>query len=241
MGISGSKGSSAQQSSQASTGYSATDIWGQQIPGLAQLYTQGMNLARQQQQPAHHNAERFVQQMFPAARQAVSGLQGIGAGRSPIEQYATPNNALAAQQLQAMSGEISQNFARQIMPQLQGGAGLAGGLGQSRHMLAQGVAAGDAARQIANAGTNLYSQQYQIGANAAAGATDARLAALQAVPQAASQAFNLGMSPYQASWAPISALAQILGDPTILSRSAQGSLGQSSGQSKNSGFGFQLF
>jgi hypothetical protein len=243
-------GFNSNSQSQASLGSGAsvnstvqgTDIWGQQIPGFAQLFSNAMGLQSNQSAALPGTASGLVAGVMPQAQQGIGALAGIAGGQSPIEAYTSPNNALASTQLGQMTDDISTNFARSILPQIRTGAGLAGGIGGSREALAQGVAAGDAARQIASAGTNLYGQQYQIGANAAAGATDARLAAGQALPGLASQVFNLGMAPMQAAWAPLQALAQILGNPAILSRSISTGmdLNKSSSQGKGGGWGFSL-
>jgi hypothetical protein len=224
------------------TSVGGTDIWGQQIPGFAQLFSNAMGLQSQQSGQLPGTASGLVAGVMPQAQAGLGALSRIAGGSSPIEAYTSPNNDLARTQLGQMTDDISSNFARSILPQIRTGAGLAGGVGGSREALAQGVAAGDASRAIASAGTNLYGQQYQIGANAAAGATDARLAAGQALPGLASQVFNLGMAPMQAAWAPLQALAQILGNPAILSRqmSTGVDLNKSSGQSKGGGWGFSF-
>ena len=248
MGVSGGK--SSQASGQATSGlggqasFGATDIWGQQIPGFAQLYNQAMGLQQQQQAVAPGTAQNLVAGYMPAVNAGHIEPAEHCRRRIPDRAFCYAEQRAGATATVGDVGDIGTNFARNIMPQLRTGAGIGGNMGGSREALARGVAAGDASRSISNAATDLYGQQYGIAANAAAGATDARLNAANALPGAASQAFNLGMSPFQSAWAPIAALAQILGDPTILQRTASGgwdlNRGSSSSQGRSSQFGLQL-
>jgi hypothetical protein len=197
-------------------------IWGPQAQALQGLYSGTSNLMQQQAPQIQGAAQAAANQALP-----YSGMQQLG-------QYATPNNQLAQQQLSQYSQQVGQEFARNIMPQLRSGAGLTNNMGGSRAALAQGVAAGDASRAIAQGGTDLYAQQYGIGAQAS-----------QALPGAAQGYYNLAMQPYQAAWAPYTQAAGIFGGPQALSGQQSFNLGENwnsqRGNPTKPSYGFSLF
>lgn len=229
-----SSGSSNQQSSSTGSSYgynqslaqSMNNIWGAQAAPLTAMYGSALGLQQQQSQTAPARANQLYGQVNPAAQ----------FGLSQMQQFANPNSGLAARQLSDMSQQIGQNFQRDVMSGIRTGAGIGGNMGGSRMALAQGVAAGDAAQAIASAGTNIYGQQYAQAQQAA-----------QALPGMAGQAFNLGMMPLQAAWAPLTSLASILGSPVALSQSMARSQAEnmSASQSQSAGssrqFGFNLW
>jgi hypothetical protein len=224
MGMSGSSGSS----SSASYGYNTSlaqsmqDVWGPQAGGLTGLYNQAGQLQQQQQGQVAGAANQLGQQVQPAGQ----------FGLDQMMQFANPNSQLAQQQTANLADTVGQEFGRTILPQIQSGAGLSGNIGGSRQKLAQGVAAGDAARQISQGATDFFSNAYNQAGQAAG-----------ALPGMASSVFNLGMQPFQAAWAPLSSLAGILGGPTVLNRSQALSQGEQSARStgKQKSFGFNLW
>jgi hypothetical protein len=197
-------------------------IWGPQAAALQNMYSGTSNLMNQQAGTIQGAAQNAANQALP-----YSGMQQLG-------QYATPNNQLAQQQLSQYSSQVGQEFARNVLPQLRTGAGIGGNMGGSREALARGVAAGDASRAIAQGGTDLYAQQYGIGAQAAA-----------QLPQAAQGYYNLAMQPYQAAWAPYTAAAGIFGGPQTLSGQQSFNLGEQwnnqRGNPTKPSYGFNLF
>jgi hypothetical protein len=197
-------------------------IWGPQAQALQNMYGGVSGLMNQQAGQIGGAAQQAANQALP-----YSGLQQLA-------QYATPNNDLAQQQLSQYSQQVGQEFGRNIMPQLRTGAGIGGNMGGSREALAQGVAAGDASRAIAQGGTDLYAQQYGMGLQAA-----------QALPGASAGYYNLAMQPYQAQWAPYTAAAGIFGGPTALQASQSFGLGENwnsqIGKPTKPSYGFQLF
>lgn len=248
-------GMSGGTSSQSSSGYgynqslaqsvNGQSIWGPQAQQLTNLYGQAQGLMGQQQGQVGAAANKFSQQGVQASQAGLNSLQGIANMQGPLSQYAQPNSALAQQQLGNATADITQNFQRNIMPGITSGAGLTGNIGGSRQALAQGVAAGDAASAIGKAGTDIYSNMWNTGAQAAAGLTDAASQAAGMIPSAAQGLYNLGMSPFQAAWAPLTSMAGILGGPQALSYglSQAQSAGEQSQQSKgkSGNFGFSFF
>jgi hypothetical protein len=180
-------------------------IWGPQGAALSNMYGGVSNLMNQQAGQVPGAAQQLSGQSLPYAQQ----------GMRQMAQFANPNSALARRQLGDYSQQVGQEFARNILPQLRTGAGIGGNMGGSREALARGVAGGDAARAIAQGGTDLYAHQYDL-AQSAAGM----------LPQMAGQYFGLGMQPYQAAWAPYTSAAGIFGGPQALSGQQSFNLGE---------------
>ena len=219
-------------------------IWGPQAQALQGLYSGTSNLMNSQASQVPAAAAAWSSQAMPYAQAGMSQLSDIAAGGGALSQYAQPNNALAQQQLGQYSQQVGQEFGRNILPQLRTGAGISGNMGGSREALARGVAAGDAANAISRGGTDLYAQQYGIGANSAAALQQARLGAATALPGAASSVYNLGMQPYQAAWAPFMSAAGIFGGPQALTSQQSYGLGENwnnqAGNPTKGSWGFNL-
>ena len=227
MGL--SSGSSNQSSSSNSYGYndslaqslnqSTQGVWGAQAAPLSNMYQGASDLASQQQGQIGGVANGLAASGGAATQSGISALQNIAGGGGPLSQFATPNSALAQSQLADATSNIQQQMQRVTLPGIQGQAGQTGGIGGGRHAIAQGVAMGDAANAVAQAGTSIYGNMYNTAAQAAAGQSDAMLSAGSALPGAATSAYNLGMSPFSSAWGPYSQLASILGGPTVLGNS----------------------
>ena len=118
-------------------------------------------------------------------------------------------------QLAAYSGEVQKNLERNLLPSIQGGAGMAGQMGGSRQGVAEGLAIGDSNRQITDMASNLYN------------------ADMNRMGQAMSQAPSLGTFGQQIPWYAMNQYSGILGDPTVL----QGAAGSESSSSSSSSGG----
>ena len=217
-----------QESSSNSYGYnkslaqSMQDIWAPQGKQLESMYSGAGTLARTQAPQVAARAGELGRQVQPA------GAFGL----EQMMQFANPNSDLARRQTADLADTVGTEFGRSIVPQIQSSAGLGGNIGGSRAALAKGVAAGDAARAISSGATDFFANAYNMAGQAAS-----------QLPQMAGQVFNLGMQPFQAQWAPFSALAGILGGPQALSRSQAATMGEQFAEShgEQSGFGFNLW
>jgi hypothetical protein len=228
MGVSG--GSSNQESSSNSYGYnqslaqSMQSIWAPQASALTGMYGGATALQKQQQQQVPGAARRLGAQVQPAGQ----------FGLDQMTQFANPNSGLARRQTADLADTVGTEFGRSILPQITSGAGLGGNIGGSREALAKGVAGGDAARAISSGATDFFSNAYSTAASAAS-----------QLPGMAANVFNLGMQPFQAAWAPMSALAGILGGPTTLNRSQALNQSENWAQAQSQGaskqFGFSLW
>lgn len=226
-----SSGSSSNNSSGSSYGYNTSlaqsmqSAWAPQAAALTGMYSDAASLAARQGAQVPGQSRNLLAQTMPAAQQGLAQMQ----------QFANPNSALAAQQTANLAATVGQQFNQQVLPGIRSGAGIGGNMGGSREALAKGVAAGDAARAISEGGTNFYANAYNQAQNAAS-----------QLPAMAGQVFNLGMTPFQAAWAPLQSLGATLGvGPTTLSRSQAMSEAQNwaqqQAQGKSSQFGFQLW
>src|SRR5262245_7298850 len=181
-------GSSQQSSSGMSEALSQQSIWSGTGTGIQHMANGATALLNQQKAAVPGVAAGVGRQTMPAA---LAGLQ-------QMQQFANPNSALARRQLANVSADIGQNFDREILPGIRTGAGVGGNMGSSREALAKGVAAGDAARAIGAAGTDIYSNIWNMAKDAAG-----------ALPGMAQNVFNLGMAPTAAAWAPYQAAASV--------------------------------
>jgi hypothetical protein len=185
-------------------------VWGGQAPFLTNLYGQAQGLAGQQAGTIGQDAASLSQGL----------LGGLGpyanAATNPafqnLLQRAQGGSPYLGQQIQGLGADIGQFFNQQILPGIQSQYGLGGTLGGSRQGIAQGMASQDALRQFTQGATNLRQADYGQGLQAAG-----LLGNLgqQQIGNLGNM-YNLGMSPYQAQFAPWQALSGIIGGPAVL-------------------------
>lgn len=176
---------------------SSTDVWGPQKPFLQDIYGAGQSLYQQQAGQAGPAAQGFVDQMMP----------GLNAGFASLGGLADPTAQIAAQE-QSLATGLGNLWKNEINPAI-GASGVgAGGFGGGRHGVAQGVAAGELG--------NAYTQG--LGDITARANMQASQAA-QSMPQYAAQTMNLGMSPFQAAFAPLQNYGALVGGPAMTSQS----------------------
>ena len=140
-------GSSNQSSSSNQYGYSDSlaqslnqstqNVWAPQGGALSNLYGRATNLANQQQGQIGGVANQLAGQGGQDTRVGIDALRSIAGGGGPLSQFATPNSALAQQQLSDATSNIQQQMQRVTMPGIQTAAGVpaalaAGGRGSRR-------------------------------------------------------------------------------------------------------------
>ena len=111
-----------------------------------------------------------------------------------------------------------------MLSNIQSQSGLAGQFGGSRQGVAAGMAGQDLARQFAQGATQMRSDAYNSGTQAAGIAGGLAGQSLGNI----GNLYNLGMSPYSAAWSPLTNMANIMGAPTVL-----GQGGSSSSRDRN--------
>lgn len=188
MGASASYGQQKQDSS------SQQSVWGDQAPYLKDLYARGSSMAGAP-------APTFDPGTYGAWQSALSGQI----------------NPTTGQVIDDATREMGLDFQRNVMPGIRRSAVGAGAAGGGREGIAEGLAAGEAARSI--------------NATRASMTNDALTAARQERTAA------LGLSPslmsLQASlpWANLSQFSQILGSPVVLGSSESSGRGYNVGMS----------
>lgn len=172
-------------------------VWEGQAPFLQNLYARADALQQQQfgqtGQIARQNLAPIQAAGFPAWQQAVSGQV---------------NPAQLSAGLEAMGTQ----FSRETLPQIRGGAMQSGGLGGSRQGIAEGLAAGELARQQRGLFADLSGQ-----------ASQRQMGALQLAPSM----FDLSMAPTRAEWLPLQMGAGALGGTTVLGSGSSSGSGSS--------------
>jgi len=219
-------GSSKSKSAPASV-YGAQDPFLQDLYARSQLASygnMGQNYANQINQGAQTG---FENQMGGGNMYDQGGLNSIASGQMQNQNL---NGAI-----DAGLGQINRNFNRNIMPGINTGSAMTNTSGGSRQGIAQGLAMSDANQQATDFVNQMQSQNYQQGIQNQLGAygqmsqnnaiqNQATQSAMNAAPQLA----NLG---FGAQYGDMSALASLIGSPTVLgggsSGSSQGGIGSS--------------
>ena len=180
----------------------------QQLPFLENLWGQAQDVA------VPTAAGQLLAQLTPGIGQ---GLQGAFNTMSGLTD---PQAQIDAQSASLQSG-LGQLFREQINPAIESNAISAGGLGGGRQGVAQGVATG----QLANAFTQGYG-------DIVSRANQQSLTAGAMLPGMGQAMTDNALAPQMGQFEPLAMLAQILGSPTVLTKS--------SGSQKGSGFNFGL-
>ena len=147
-----------------------------------------------------------------------------------LGQFAQPNNEMAQANIGLLGQNLNQNLQRNLLPGITDTSIQSGGLGGGRQGIAQGLALqgtqqafAQGSQDILNNAYNQANQATQFGTNWATNN------AMQGIT-------GLGMLQQQ-QFAPLLALAQILGNPTVLQESTGKNKSSGSSNSWNMGFG----
>lgn len=162
-------------------------------------------------------------------------LGGIGAAQQGLLNF--DNSAAQQAQIGQLGDELGAFFQNQILPGIGRTAVGVGGLGGSRQGVAQGIAAGEAARAFSGGVADIMSSGRAQQLAALQGAVGAGSAGIQG----AGQLFGLGAAPFSAQFSPLLNLASIIGGPTVLSENQASSQSRTSSRSSSGSFGFGLF
>jgi hypothetical protein len=159
----------------------------------------------------------YLQDLYAGGAGAVNQAQQERAAMLPDQQAALQRNLRGGvnPELQAYAGDVQENFTQNILPQIQGQAGMHNAIGGSRQGVAEGVAGGMANRDVSNFAAKLYGQDQDRALSALGMTTDIQ---------------NQALTPYQQ-------LAGIIGGPTVLGESSGATVGgsQSIGGSQSQG------
>ena len=209
---------SSKQSSQSRSEDYGTNIWGPQAGYLQNLYSnaqqlgQGPQMGQQGLANAQQNAG-YAQQGLMNSNQNLQGYQNQGVDPA----------------LNSYAQRIGQQFNEQFMPQLQGQAIQAGGLGGSRQQIGAALGADRGMQAIGDFANNAYAGQQQRGLQAAQAQGQNSQALGQLGQQNLMNAdFSRGMPWYNQQM-----FSGLLGAPVMQDL---GALSTSSSKGKSSGF-----
>lgn len=197
----------------AKTRQAPSSVWEGQVPFLTGLYGQAQNLAGSQA-----GIGQFASDL---SQRLMGGLGDFGSPRSnPAFQNllarSQGSNPYLDQQIEGLGRDAGRFLTQVGMPGIRNQYGDIGG--NSRLQLQTGQLRGDVFRDYLSAATNLRSNAYQQGGQAAAmlgGLSNDYLGNLSGL-------FNLGMSPWQAQWMPLQQFGNLVGSPTVLGGGATG-------------------
>lgn len=184
-----------------------------------------------------------IQQNLAATTGTIAGQASlVGGGQGGSRQALA--TGLAAQQAQTefaggASALLGQDFAgrQQLAPQLVQQQIAAGGILQQGGLAQQGLGL-EAAGLLQQAQTQQQTQQLaalQSAGQLQLGETGARAGAAQAGLSQLGGLFELGVAPFQAQFGPLLNLAQIIGQPTVLSAQDASGSSESSSMSVSAG------
>ena len=158
-------------------------------------------------------------------------------GFHQLRQYAMGQNPMLNNQIQQYGQDIGQNLNQNIMPGINAGFQNAGQRGSSRQGIAQGLAAQGAMEEFGRGATELRSNAYNQGLNASQAMTQFGLQGQQGMAGLGAQFMGQGTDAYAATapmaqnvadiqqfgynaqFQPFQVGAEVIGDPTTLSRS----------------------
>lgn len=178
-------------------------------------------------------------QLFGSGTSFLSELEAQAAGTDASGQYlegrVTGENPLLEQNIQGLQTDLGRFFNEQLLPGIASESIAGGGLGGSRQGVAQVGAVREVADQFTRGATSLRSADQAQRDAAAAQLSGQRQAAAGTGLNYLPQQYGLQEAGAMAGLSPFAALAQILGDPTVLNNATNASASNSFERSQSSG------
>jgi hypothetical protein len=235
--IGGSYGSSSSSSSSSSGSRSVDSVFQsdvfQQLFGGAASTAAGINTG---------GLTETANQLFGSGTSFLSELEAMATGTDASGQYlqgrVSGANPLLDQNIQGLQTDLGRFFNEQLLPGITNEAIVGGGLGSSRQGIAQVGAVREVADQFSRGSTALRTADLAARDQAAAQLSGQRLQGAQAGLGGLNQQYGLMEAGAMAGLSPFAALAQILGDPTILTSASSESESKSKSKSMSAGLGF---
>lgn len=251
MNVGGSQQQSQSTSASQGSQFNQSFVDPSQQPFLDFLRTAGQDIAGGQIGQIGGAAGNLAGQLGGIGQQFLGQLGGIGQQQGPgstfLQERLSQQNPFLNEQISQLGSDIGQQFQESILPGIRRGAQVVGGQGGGRQGVAEGIAATGASDAFARGAGALRFGDVQQRQQAATALNQNQIAQQSLQAQSAlgglgslQGLFNLGLSPFQAQFAPLQQLASILGGPTVLQQGAgqQSSTQQSTGS--GSGFNFGL-
>ena len=198
------------------------------------LRTQGAGVAQGQQQAIGDFAFPFASQLLSGGTELLNSLSS-GAFADPLRNFEL-NDSLIEGQISALGTDIDTQLQEFL-----GGAGglgsefvLGGTLGGGRQQVQEGIATRGAIDAFARESAGLRgadaAQRQRLGLDQATSLSQLQGGGQETALSNLQNLFNLGISPFDAQFAPLLNLAQLIGDPTRLQESfGQGTTGAAGG------------
>jgi len=213
-----SSGKSESSNASMSNGMNQSYIQKDQLAALKNLWgTASNDILNNDLGAANNNAQGgFLQGM-----QNNPFMQGVNQARD--------YQANAQQQIKALNTSLTDQFTNVLMPGINDASQQGGALGGGRQGVAQGIAAQGTQQAMGQGASSLLANAFNQSNQAQ------QFGAQQYQNQMQGGIQGLGQIQQQ-QYAPLMALAQILGNPAILQRGITSSMGTGSASSENFGF-----
>lgn len=164
-----------------------------------------------------------------AQSQAAINRMGANPFAGQLQSFSDPNNAMVAQNIDRLNTGLMSQFNEQLMPAIASNSIQGGQFGGGRQGVAEGIAAGKVADAFAGGSADIMNNAYSMANQATQFGSQYNLMQNQGVLS------GLGQQQQQ-QLLPMQVLAQILGNPTVLSQSS----GTNKSNAGSEGFGLSI-
>lgn len=170
--------------------------------------------------------------LFTSGTGFLESLQSQASGTDASGEYLksrlSGDNGVLNEQIKALGTDLGNFYNQELLPGINSDAVAGGQLGGGRQGVAQGLAATGVAQQFASGSASLRASDQAQRLQAALGLGNQTGAAGIAGLQGITPLMDLANTGYNAKFSPLLTLAQILGNPTILTHQTSSSKGSSS-------------
>lgn len=163
---------------------------------------------------------RTANELFGSGSLFLGDLQGISSGTDVSGQFLqdriSGEGGFVDENISALGEDLSQFFSEELLPGITSQAVGGGQLGGGRQGVAQGKAIEAVGREFRRGSLDIRNADLRARQDAATQLSAQRLSASQAGLAGLESQFNLANAATLAPFSPFLTLAQILGDPTVL-------------------------
>lgn len=161
--------------------------------------------------------------LFSSGSGFLADLQSISSGQDVSGQFLTDRisgeGGFVDENIAALGEDLGQFFEEELLPGIQSDAIAGGQLGGGRQGVAQGKALEAVGREFRRGSLDIRTEDLRARTDAASRLSAQRLSASEAGLAGARTQFDLANAATLAPFSPFLTLAQIMGDPTVLTRS----------------------
>ena len=190
-----------------------------QQPFLKDIYGQAQGLFGNT--AGQDYSSQFLQPSAGAFNTLATGGMTIPGLTQGLQNFGGQQDVALGGAIDAGINDINRNFSQNIMPEINQGAALSGTPGGSRQGIAQGIAAGEANRNVSDFVNRMRSGNFETTAKNKLGAyrnlTDIQGQGNQAINAALTSAPNISNLGFGNQWGNLKSYADIIGRPTVMS------------------------